>query len=230
MELLIIGASLVALGFLTGLSGAVLPGPFLVFVLSESMKKGFLSGPLSVLGHISVESPTILVLLFLGLRFTDYFIKFKAFIYLIGGITLILMAFYASREVSGSISISTLSSKYETAGSYHRYWYGSSILGGFLLTAFNPSFIPWWMTIGWATLITGMQSPIWNGVLFVIIGHFLSDFAWYSSVSYSFSRGKRFLSERSYKVAMLAITAVMAALGLIFILIGSCSLLSLTFI
>ena len=228
MELLIIGASLVALGFLTGLSGAVLPGPFLVFVLSESMKKGFLSGPLSVLGHISVESPTILVLLFLGLRFTDYFIKFKAFIYLIGGITLILMAFYASREVSsisGSISTSTLSSKYETAGSYHRYWYGSSILGGFLLTAFNPSFIPWWMTIGWATLITGMQSPIWNGVLFVIIGHFLSDFAWYSSVSYSFSRGKRFLSERGYKVAMLAITAVMAALGLVFILIGSCSLL-----
>ncbi len=216
---LLIGASLVALGFLTGLSGAVLPGPFFIFVLSESMKKGVLSGPFTVLGHISVESPTILVLLFLGLRLTDYFIEFKAFIYLIGGITLILMASYILRE-----ALTPSPYKIKATRSY-RYRYWGSIIGGFLLTAFNPSFIPWWMTIGWATLLTGMQSPIWNGVLFVVIGHFLSDFAWYSFVSYSFSKGKRFLSERRYKSAMLAITAVMAALGLVFFLTGSLSLL-----
>ncbi len=222
---LLIGASLVALGFLTGLSGAVIPGPFFVFVLSDSMRKGALSGPLTVIGHISVESPTIVVLLFLGLRLTEYFIKFKAFIYLIGGITLILMASYILRAVLRPSPPPYHHQQEANGNPRYLYRYGSSVLGGFLLTAFNPSFIPWWITIGWATLLTGMESPIWNGVLFVIIGHFLSDFAWYSLVSFTSSRGRRFFSGRGYKQAMLTMGAVMAALGFAFLLSGSSSLL-----
>ncbi len=205
-----IAASLLGLGFITGLSGAVLPGPFLLFVLSDSMRKGALSGPLTVLGHISVESPTIIALLFLGLRFEHYFTEFKALIYLIGGITLLVMALHIMREaLRPSMQKTNVSYRYE-----------GSILGGFLFTAFNPSFIPWWITIGWATLIAGMESPIWNGVLFVVTGHFLSDFAWYSFVSLSFSRGKRFLYGWRYEVMMLSLGILMSAIGLAFIIIG----------
>ncbi len=206
----LIAASLVALGFVTGLSGAVLPGPFLIFVLSDTMRKGALSGPLTVLGHISVEIPAIIALLLIGMRFEHYFIEFKALIYLIGGITLLIMALHIVRE-----ALSPSSHKANVS-----YRYESSVIGGFLFTAFNPSFIPWWVTVGWATLIAGMESPVWNGVLFVIIGHFLSDFAWYSFVSLSFSRGKRFLYGWRYEVVISSLGILMLAIGLTFIIIG----------
>ena len=52
---LVVVAQLFVMGFLTGLSGAVIPGPLFAFVVSDTLKKGFISGPLSALGHVIVE-------------------------------------------------------------------------------------------------------------------------------------------------------------------------------
>ena len=48
---LLLAVQLFVMGFLTGLSGAVIPGPLFAFVVSDTLKKGFISGPLSALGH-----------------------------------------------------------------------------------------------------------------------------------------------------------------------------------
>ena len=50
----------------------------------------------------------------------------------------------------------------------------ASVLGGAFFTAFNPSFVPWWATAGYAVLLAGLASPLaLAGVAVVIAGHCL---------------------------------------------------------
>jgi threonine/homoserine/homoserine lactone efflux protein len=215
----IIGASLVGIGFLTGLSGALIPGPLFAFVISDTLKKGALSGPLTIIGHISVELPVIVALV-LGLGLTSYFLQFKFLIYAIGGIALILMSLFIIKEAKAVKS----RSRGEEIGKEVRMRgakYNSSIFGGFLLTAFNPSFIPWWMAIGYPVLLSGFEWLALSGILLVSLGHFLSDFAWYSFVSFSFSRGKKFFVGRRYELTMLVIAIFLIALGVLFFIKGA---------
>jgi threonine/homoserine/homoserine lactone efflux protein len=213
----IIGVSLVWVGFLIGLSGALIPGPLFAFVISDTLKKGALSGPLTIIGHISVECPVIVLLLALGVKLENYFTQFESLIYVIGGIALLLMSLFIIKEAKAAKSRLSVK-EIDKEVRMRREKYNSSIFGGFLLTAFNPSFIPWWLTAGWMTLMAGLKSPIWNGVLLVILGHFLSDFAWYSLVSFSFSKGKNFFIGKKYELAMLIIAIFLIALSILFVI------------
>ncbi|MFZ2070728.1 MAG: LysE family transporter [Halobacteriota archaeon] len=214
------GVFLVGLGFLTGLSGALIPGPLFAFVISNSLKRGMLSGPLTIIGHVSVECLIILSLLALGLGLKSYFYQFESWIYLIGGIALFFMAFWIIKEAKAVESRSSSGKGISTGISSAKYRYNSAIFGGVLLTAFNPSFIPWWVAIGYPILLTGYEWLALPGIILVAIGHFLSDFAWYSLVSFSFSRGKNFLVGPRYELAMFVIAVFMAILGVIFIITG----------
>lgn len=219
----IIGASLVGIGFLTGLSGALIPGPMLAYVVSDTLKKGALSGPLAVLGHISVEILLIAAFV-LGLGLTSYFLQFKSLIYVIGGIALIVMSLLIIKDAKGARSRSW--SKREEVDNELRlrgaqYTYNSSIFGGVLFTAFNPSFIPWWVTIGYPLVLQGFEWLALTGIVLVTIGHFLSDLAWYSFISYSFSKGKNFFVGKRYELILLVITLFVIVFGVFFFIKGA---------
>lgn len=221
----IIGASLMGIGFLTGLSGALIPGPMLAYVISDTLKKGALSGPLTVLGHIAVELLLIAALV-LGLGLTSYFLQYKSLIYVIGGVALIIMALLMIKGAKGAkswLSQGGIDGEVRVRGA--KYAYNSSILGGVLFTAFNPTFIPWWVTIGYPLVLQGFEWLAMAGIVFVSIGHFLSDLAWYSFISYSFSRGKNFFVGNRYEVTMLVITLFVVALGAFFFVKGVTGLL-----
>jgi threonine/homoserine/homoserine lactone efflux protein len=224
MELLsspfILGAFLVGMGFLTGLSGALIPGPMLAFVVSDTLKKGASSGPLTVLGHISVEILLIAALV-LGLGLTGYFLQFKSLIYVIGGIALILMSLLGVKGAKGAKSRSgpgEIDGKVRLRGA--KYAYNSSILGGVLFTAFNPSFIPWWITIGYPLLLQGFEWLALTGIVLVSIGHFVSDFSWYSFISYSFAKGTNFFVGKRYEVMILVLTLFVIVFGVFFLIKG----------
>jgi threonine/homoserine/homoserine lactone efflux protein len=216
----ILGASLVGMGFLIGLSGAAIPGPMLAYVISDTLKKGALSGPLTVLGHISVEFLLIIALV-LGLGLMSLLFQFKSLIYVIGGIALTLMSLLIIKEVEMVKSRSTtkeLNEEMSMRGA--KYAYHSSILGGVLFTAFNPSFIPWWVTLGYPLLLQGFEWLALTGIVLVTVGHFLSDLAWYSFISYSFSRGKNLFIGKRYEVMMLLLALFVIAFGVFFFIKG----------
>jgi len=48
--------------FLIGFSGAMMPGPMLGITIEGSLKKGYIAGPLVVLGHGLLELVLILVM------------------------------------------------------------------------------------------------------------------------------------------------------------------------
>jgi len=216
----IIGASLVGIGFLTGLSGALIPGPMLAYVVSVTLKKGALSGPLTVLGHISIELLLIIALV-LGLGLTSYLLEFKSLIYVIGGIALTLMALLVIKEAGRVKSRSTREAiGKEISMRSAKYALNSSICGGVLFTAFNPSFIPWWATIGYPLLLQGFEWLALTGIILVSVGHFLSDLAWYSFISFSFSRGKNFFVGERYERIMFVLAFFVIALGIFFFIKG----------
>jgi len=214
----IIGAFLVGMGFLTGLSGALIPGPLFAFVISDTLKKGVLSGPLAVLGHISVEFPLIVALVVLGLELMEsYFSQFEFLIYAIGGFALIVMSIF----IIGEAKAARARSRENERGNETRVAkYNSTIFAGFVLTAFNPSFIPWWVGIGFPVLFSGFKQLALMGIVLVTLGHFLSDFAWYSLVSLSFHKGKNFFVGRRYEVTMLVIAVFLIVFGVLFFVKG----------
>jgi len=217
----IIGASLVGIGFLTGLSGALIPGPMLAYVVSDTLKKGALSGPLTVLGHISVEILLIAAFV-LGLGLTSYFLQFKSLIYVIGGIALIVMSLLIIKGAKGGKSWSKreeIDNGLQLRGA--KYTYKSSIFGGVLFTAFNPSFIPWWVTIGYPLVLQGFEWLALTGIVLITIGHFLSDLAWYSFISYSFSKGKNFFVGKRYELIILVLSLFVIVLGVFFFIKGA---------
>jgi len=219
---LIIGASLVGIGFLTGLSGALIPGPLFAFVISDTLKKGALSGPLAIIGHISFECPLIVAVVVLGLELMrSYFSHVEALVYVIGCLALILIASLIIKEArAGAKAKGSLQIEEGTRAEIRAAKYNNSILGGFILTAFNPSFIPWWIGIGFPVLFSGFQQLALTGIILVTLGHFLSDFTWYSFVSFSFSRGKNFFVGRRYEWTMLVIAVFLIVLGVLFFVKG----------
>jgi len=254
---LVVVAQLFVMGFLTGLSGAVIPGPLFAFVVSDTLKKGFISGPLSALGHVIVEMPLIFAFL-LGLGFI--LLKFQHFTYTAGGIAFILMAtlivhsarkearkqrkaFGKAKQCPEIAEIANTPNPSATTAAVPISDTGTdatgtdanaggakaaaaSVLGGAFFTAFNPSFVPWWATAGYAVLLVGLASPLaLAGVAVVIAGHVLSDFAWYSLLSFSLSRGRKFLTDK-YEAVMLAVASFLAALGIFFLFKGAHSFFS----
>ncbi|WP_431061893.1 LysE family transporter [Methanobacterium sp.] len=83
--------------FWVGLSGAVVPGPMLTVTISDSVKKGFIAGPIIVLGHITTELALIIVIL-AGLGWIIGSQPAALIIGIIGGSVLLFMGYEISRS------------------------------------------------------------------------------------------------------------------------------------
>jgi len=190
---------LLSIGFITGLSGAMIPGPLLAFTISDSIKKGSRAGFFIILGHAFVEI-FIVVFLFITLgKFIDYI---ETPVYLLGGTFLILM----------SLSMLRNNKEIEVENNFTQ----GSFLGGVSFTLFNPGVPIWWGTIGYALLLQGLNVLGALGVALVTIGHWFADFGYYCSVSYLVARGKKILIKR-YKLVSLTLAGFLLLLGIYFL-------------
>src|SRR4030043_7163 len=72
------------------------------------------------------------------------------------------------------------------------------VLAGVLMSAANPYWLIWWLTIGLGYVMFSMKYG-WLGVALFFIGHILADFAWYTLVSGAVAQGRRFISDRLYQ-------------------------------
>ena len=188
--------------FIIALSGAMMPGPLLTATISESSQRGFLAGPLLIVGHGILEL-LLLVALVLGiapfLQRGDVF----AVVAISGGIILIWMAVGMFRRLpSLSISLNHVASKRR----------GSIVLNGAVLSIVNPYWIIWWATIGFGYVIYSWQFGM-AGIAFFFTGHILADFAWYSTVSTVVGKGRNLFTDRLYRgiIATCAVVLILFA-------------------
>jgi threonine/homoserine/homoserine lactone efflux protein len=190
--------SMLALGFVIGLTGALAPGPTLVATINASLSGTWTAGLKISLGHIAIES-AIFLLIVLGLA--SIATPYTAVIGGIGGIALIVfgvMTLQGSRTASfASPGAITVTNPY---------------VAGFLTSAANPYFWIWWLSVGSAMVIAGLQGGLFLAAVFMI-GHWIADTGWFTLVSTSVSQGKAIFSDTTYH-------RVMAACGIFLFLFG----------
>lgn len=193
--------------FGVGLSGALVPGPMLTVTISDSVKKGFIAGPLVVLGHIMVEIAMMIVILaglghFMGSQTAAFIIG------TFGGLVLIFMGYNISRSNEKLPSIQTDENGIQKYGPF---------LKGIITSLTNPYFFIWWATIGLAFMFKGLELAGIFGLLGFSIGHWSADLSWYSIISFFSSRGSKFMSNKAYKAAMMTCGVFLVILGIYFI-------------
>lgn len=182
---------LAAGAFVVGLSGAMSPGPVLAATIAESLRRGFWAGPLIVLGHAILEL-VLLACLMAGAGALLRLDPVRFTIALAGGGMLLL---------TGARMLAALGRLDATSGSVSTSAPGAGwhpVIAGILLSLSNPYWILWWATVGLAFLTPTMaRGPI--AVAAFYAGHTGADLAWYSIVSASVAKGRRFLPPRGWR-------------------------------
>ena len=180
-------AGLASTSFIVALSGALMPGPLLTVTVGEAARRGFWAGPLIMVGHSLLELALVFLLLVgLGAWLNQP---------LILGVVGVLGA-----GMLGWMGLMTLKTARRgrlelDAGD------GSGlnpVLAGVLMSAANPYWLLWWLTIGLGYVMFSAKYGL-AGVALFYLGHILADFAWYTLVSGAVAQGRRFLSDGLYR-------------------------------
>ncbi|MCX5858648.1 MAG: LysE family transporter [Proteobacteria bacterium] len=195
--------------FLIGFSGAMVPGPVLVYAITSSSKRGFWAGPLLVLGHGILEG-LLLILLVLGFaKFLSHEL-FNGIIALAGAVVLVFMGIGMIREArTASLNVKTDA----PVSSLH------PVPAGILISISNPFWIIWWATIGLNFL--SLSRAYGNlGILTFFSGHLLSDLSWYSLISALVTFGRKLISDQIYRGILVGCALALLGFGVYFGLTG----------
>ena len=185
-------------------SGVMSPGPLFAANITYGLKQGTKAGIKIAIGHSLVELPLV-ILLGIGILSLEIFPEFKTIISILGAITLFVFAF---------IQIKSTLKKNEKSETKPKQ--GPSITG-VLLSALNPFFIIWWLTIGLKLISDAMAIWAFVGILIVFVLHVWMDFVWLGSTAFLISKSKKIISNTNYKIIMLALSAVLIYFGITFL-------------
>ncbi|MDP8252913.1 MAG: LysE family transporter [Candidatus Kaelpia aquatica] len=196
--------SIFLISFVIALSGALAPGPLLTTVIAKSARHGFKAGPLIILGHAVLEV-LMIILIALGLSNLinqPYVIKI---ISIFGAAILFLFGINMLK------SIKNISLKLEAEKSKN----SNLALLGITMSIASPYWSIWWLTIGLG-LVLGAGKLGFTGIGVFFAGHIIADLIWYSIVSLTISKSKRFISDKTYKIIIFICGLILIGFGIYF--------------
>jgi len=196
--------SIFLVSFTIAFSGALVPGPILAAVIYRSTRNGFKSGPLIILGHALIELALVVLLIVNVTAFIRDPMVFSI-IRIIGGLIL---------AVSG---VKLVFSRIELPGSggvdKHKL---PDVFLGIILSVANPYWLMWWLTIGLGLVLSANKAGL-TAVLAFFTGHIFADFIWYAFVSFSVSRGKKFITPNIYRLLIYICGLTLVGFGIYFV-------------
>lgn len=204
-------ARIFGIAFITGFSGAMMPGPMLVLVIGQVGAYQSMDPVWAIVGgHALLEIITV-VLLMVGLRQVIQRPNVRGAIGLIGG------AFLAYMGVDMMVHASdvTLNLGATDAG---MPWL-ELVLAGAFVCAINPYFVGWWATIGTGQLAHTAPCNLKEYISFYL-GHELSDLVWFAIVGLIIVTGATWLSPTVYMWLITVCGAALILLSLWFIWTG----------
>lgn len=203
-------ARIFGIAFITGFSGAMMPGPMLVLTIGQAGVQGMAAVWAIVAGHAALEIVTV-ILLVAGLRHVVQRPVLRGTIGVVGGAFLAYMGVDMIRH-AGAVSLD-----FGVAGESIS-WLRLALAGAFVC-AINPYFVGWWATIGTGQLAHAAPCTAREYVAFYL-GHELSDLVWYSLVGLVVVTGASWLSPTVYMWMILVCGAALVVLSLWFIITG----------
>lgn len=231
MELLMIFST----SFVVGFSGAMMPGPLMTVAIGESARRGFIAGPLLILGHAILELFLVLALAGgLSVYLTRAGVSHT--IAVLGGAFLIYLGYGMARDArAGKVSLNMEQPAAESAGLGNEGTGGMKaalksmaggggmrlhpVLAGILTSVSNPYWTLWWATIGLGYITLSLRSG-YIGLTSFFTGHILADLVWYSLIAAAVAGGRKFLSDGVYRTILVACGVFLVGLGGYFLYYG----------
>ena len=184
-------------------SGVMAPGPLFAANIAHGLKDGAKSGIKIAIGHTIVELPLV-ILLGIGVFSLELFPEFRTVISILGAITLFIFA---------AMQIKTIFRNKESTTNLKQ----GPLVSGILLSALNPFFIIWWLTIGFKLISDAMLIWAFSGILVLFVLHIWMDFAWLGAISYLASKSAKILSNKNYKIIMIGLSVMLVYFGITFL-------------
>tara|TARA_B100000029_G_scaffold121094_2_gene114505 strand:- start:4274 stop:4888 length:615 start_codon:yes stop_codon:yes gene_type:complete len=185
-------------------SGVMSPGPLFSANIIYGIKEGKTSGLKIAVGHTVVELPLI-VLLGLGIFSLDIFPEFRGLIAIVGAF--------------GLFGFAGLQIKYVLQKNFKRDTKSTRgpILTGIFLSALNPFFIIWWLTVGFKLISESLE--LWGlfGIIVLFLFHIWMDYVWLYIVAFLASKSRNILSNRNYKILIVSLAIVLVYFGIEFL-------------
>lgn len=163
------------IGFMTGLSGVTFPGPVLIFVLQQSLARGFKSGLIATLAHAFVGGLIVVLVLVTGVAEIFKSPAFVLYMGLVGGLSLIILGIVILRNASSQVSHLKPNDDGLSAGPF---------IGGIIVSISNPAFFLWWAVIGLPMLGQARDFAGNMGIYAWTVGILAALFLWYGGISF----------------------------------------------
>jgi threonine/homoserine/homoserine lactone efflux protein len=197
-------ALIASTSFVLGFSGAMMPGPLLTLTIAETVRRGPIAGPLLILGHAILEGLVVALVFFGAAEIIQHAVVFSS-VAILGGIMMLWMGY----DMLKGLPTLQLKLEVEKTEGLH------PVIAGAVISLANPYFTIWWATIGLSYLVVAHEAGLAGVVVFYLF-HILSDLVWYCFVSGTVAYGKRFLSDRGYRVMVGACAVFIVGFGLFF--------------
>jgi len=234
--------------FIIGFSGAMMPGPLLTVTISETVRRGFIAGPMIVLGHALLEIVFVLILVGgLAAYMTNGTVS--QVIAILGGGFLLYLGYGMTRDAAtGRVSLSLINESGRPTGQATRSNqressqlvgvtetnsakpeqaiidksfgnYLGPVLAGLFVSLANPFVILWWATVGLGYINLSLKLGT-TGLGAFYTGHILADLVWYCLVAAVVAGSRRFLSDRVYRGILILCGLFLIGLGGYFLYTG----------
>ena len=186
-------------------SGVMAPGPMFAANVSYGLRYGARAGLKIAVGHTIVELPLV-ILLGIGVFSLEAFPEFRTAISIVGAITLFVFAFLQIRSVLRKNKDEYVKTKQ------------GPIVVGIALSALNPFFIIWWLTIGFKLISDAMLIWAFAGILVMFALHIWMDFVWLGAVAWLAAKSSKIISNRNYKIIMIGLSGMLIYFGITFLI------------
>lgn len=178
-------------------SGVMSPGPLTFAAIASGSRNGWRSGLQIGLGHLMVELPMALAIAMgVGIVASNWLSIFGgAFMIFFG-----LLTIRSSKNVEFKKSL------------------GNPILLGIGLSALNPYFILWWISIGASLVSMAMELAGIFGVLIMYFSHVWLDFVWLMVLAIVGYQGRKL--GKFYPMFVMILGLILIVFGVSFIIRG----------
>ncbi len=186
-------------------SGVLSPGPLFTANIFYGLKGGAKAGLKMAYGHTLVELPLV-ILLGLGAFSLETIPEFRTYIAIIGALGLFVFAGIQLKQI--------FKNRLEPINEPKH----GPFLAGILLSALNPFFIIWWLTIGFKLISDSLILWSFWGILIMFLLHIWMDYVWLSSTAFVSSRISKILSNRNFKILVVGLSVVLVYFGITFLI------------
>ncbi len=185
-------------------SGVMSPGPLFSANIIYGIREGKIAGLKIAVGHTIVEFPLI-IFLGTGILTSNILPEFRIIVAIIGALGLFG---FAGLQIRGILQKKNQRNLKPTRG---------PILAGIFLSALNPFFIIWWLTIGFKLITESIELWGFFGIIILFLVHIWMDYVWLYIVAFFASKTSNLLSNRNYKILIISLTMILIYFGIEFL-------------